>query len=62
MPPVLCSMMGEALEGYILKCPYSYWQFDVRTGEYLEDREIKILTYPCKVENGKVFIKIVPKQ
>lgn len=55
-------MMGEALEGYILKCPYSYWQFDVRTGEYLEDREIKILTYPCKVENGKVFIKIVPKQ
>ena len=57
-----CPMMGGALEGYILECPCHYWKFDVRTGEYLEDREITIPTYPCKVEDGKVFVKIVPKQ
>ena len=40
-----CALSGGTLEGYTLKCPCHDWKFDIRTGEFLSAKEIKIPTY-----------------
>lgn len=53
-----CPLSGGVLEGYIIKCPCHDWRFDIRTGELLEVKELKIPTYQMKFEDGKIFVKI----
>ena len=53
---------GSLGEGYVqegaLVCPLHYWEFDVRTGEYLDDPVICLKRYETKVEGGDVLVKI----
>ena len=53
-----CALSGGTLEGYTLKCPCHDWKFDIRTGEFLSAKEIKIPTYQLKVSDGKIYLKI----
>jgi nitrite reductase/ring-hydroxylating ferredoxin subunit len=53
-----CPLRGGALDGYILQCPCHDWRFDIRTGELLEAREIKIAVYEWKIVGGHIWIKL----
>lgn len=53
-----CPLRGGALDGYILKCPCHDWRFDIRTGELLEAKEIKIKVYKWKIIDGNIYVKL----
>jgi 3-phenylpropionate/trans-cinnamate dioxygenase ferredoxin component len=49
---------GE-LDGHVLTCPWHAARFDVRTGKVLRGPARQdILTYPVKVEDKAIFIKL----
>lgn len=51
--------LGEGfLEGEVITCPWHMWEYDVRTGENLEDHSLKVAIYPVKVENGDVLVAL----
>lgn len=41
----------------ILVCPWHSWEFDLRTGENLPDRSVKLPSFPTRVENGDVIVE-----
>lgn len=53
-----CPLSRGRLEGFIITCACHNWRFDIRTGEFLDAREIKISTYQWKKEDGKVLVKV----
>ena len=53
-----CTLAGGQLEGYTLQCPCHAWKFDIATGEFLAAREIKVQTYLCKSEDGKIHVNL----
>lgn len=58
-----CPHMGCSLERGILRenlvmCPCHGWKFDIRNGQYTENSAIKLATYPCKIENGRIYVKV----
>jgi nitrite reductase/ring-hydroxylating ferredoxin subunit len=53
-----CTLSRGSLGGFIVECPCHEWTFDIRTGAFVTANEIKIPTYECKAENGKVFVKV----
>jgi nitrite reductase/ring-hydroxylating ferredoxin subunit len=60
-PHMGCSLEGEILRGYSIMCPCHGWKFDVRNGQYEEIKEIALTAYQCKIQNGKVYIKLTDK-
>ena len=51
--------LGEGdLEGSIVTCPWHGWQFDVTTGQSPINPAACVPTYPCKVEEGDVWVQI----
>ena len=47
--------LGEGmLEGNVVTCPWHMWQYNVCTGENLEDSLLKLETYPVQVEGGDI--------
>jgi nitrite reductase/ring-hydroxylating ferredoxin subunit len=55
---MFCGLSGGSLDGYTIICPCHDWQFDLRTGEYEEEKEIKLTKYEWKIESGKIWAKI----
>ncbi len=53
-----CPLGLGNLEDYIVKCPCHDWRYDIRTGEFLDAKEIKITVYEWKIEEGKIVIKV----
>ena len=53
-----CPLTVGTLDGYVLTCPCHDWRYDIRTGQFLDAKEIIIPTYEWKIEDGKVFIKL----
>jgi nitrite reductase/ring-hydroxylating ferredoxin subunit len=47
-----------ALDGPVVLCPWHAWSWDVRTGENTANPELKIATYPVKVEDGQVLVQV----
>ena len=59
----VCLHMGGPLgqgflEGDKLICPWHGWEYDVRTGQLLDDPQSKVALYPIKVENGDVMVEV----
>ena len=52
-----CPLTAGSLEGYILTCPCHDWRFDVRDGIFLEAPELRIKSYPVKIEGEKILIQ-----
>ncbi len=46
---------GE-LNDNVLTCPWHAWQFDVKTGCYVDNPELKIKSYPVRVQSDDVYI------
>lgn len=53
-----CTLAGGRLDGYTLQCPCHEWKFDFTTGEFIDAREIKVQTYRCKSQDGKILVKL----
>jgi nitrite reductase/ring-hydroxylating ferredoxin subunit len=53
-----CTLSGGHLDGDTLQCPCHEWKFDITTGEFINAREIKVQTYPCKSEHGQVQVQM----
>ncbi len=53
-----CPLAGGNLDNYVIICPCHDWKFDIRTGEFLDSKEIKIPIYQIKLKEGNIFIKI----
>ena len=53
-----CPLFTGKLEGYIITCPCHDWQFDIRTGKFLDAPELGLVIYPIKSEDGKMFINL----
>jgi nitrite reductase/ring-hydroxylating ferredoxin subunit len=54
-----CPLFLGRLDGYIITCPCHDWQFDIRTGLFLDSPELKLATYPVKSEASKLFVDFV---
>ncbi len=51
--------LGEGyLQGRSLVCPLHYWEFDIDTGEYLDDPTTCLRRYETKVEDGSVLVRV----
>jgi nitrite reductase/ring-hydroxylating ferredoxin subunit len=57
-PHMWCSFKGTKLDGYIMKCPCHDWRYDIRTGEFIDAKEIKLETYPLKKEGEDILIDL----
>ena len=53
-----CPLAAGMLEGYLLQCPCHDWRFDIRTGEFIEAKEIKLPTYRVKITDNNIYIQI----
>ncbi len=45
------------VQGDAIVCPLHYWEFDIKSGEYLDDPTTCLKKYETKVEGGSVFVK-----
>ena len=51
--------LGEGtLEGDVVTCPWHMWQYNVCTGENLEDSTLKVETYPVRVTGDDIEVEI----
>ncbi len=57
-PHMGCTFEHGILTDFLVMCPCHGWKFDIRTGEYTENKQTPLQTYLCKVEKGKIFIEI----
>jgi nitrite reductase/ring-hydroxylating ferredoxin subunit len=57
-PHMGCRLSGGNLDGGLIVCPCHDWRFNLDTGEYENQPAYKLVTYPFKVEAGKIWVKI----
>jgi 3-phenylpropionate/trans-cinnamate dioxygenase ferredoxin subunit len=57
-PHMGCGFSDGALDGYVIICPCHDWRFDLRTGEYEEQKEMKLTKVEWKIEAGKIWVKL----
>ena len=57
-PHMGCSLANGELKEYIVTCPCHGWRFDIRNGQYQAAKAIKLMTYECKIQDGKIHIKL----
>lgn len=53
-----CPLEGGKLRGTILTCPCHDWRFDVRDGRFVTAPELRIETFPTRVEDGRVHVRL----
>jgi nitrite reductase/ring-hydroxylating ferredoxin subunit len=47
-----------ALEGSLVTCPWHSWQFDAATGACAFNAELRIPTYPVRVEQNDILVDL----
>jgi len=53
-----CPLSRGTLDGHIVTCPCHDWRYDVRTGVFVDAKEIMLPTYECKIEDGMIMIRL----
>jgi nitrite reductase/ring-hydroxylating ferredoxin subunit len=46
------------IENGRLRCPWHGWEFDPTTGETLRSRDVKVPTFPVKIQGEDVFLEL----
>jgi len=57
-PHMGCPLSKGTLEEYVIKCPCHDWRFDIRSGEFVDAKEIRLPVYETKIVDGSVFINM----
>lgn len=47
-----------AFDGGVVTCPWHAWEFDSANGECVFNRDLKIPTYPVRVEAGDILVDL----
>ncbi|MEW4490432.1 Rieske (2Fe-2S) protein [Thalassoglobus sp. JC818] len=47
-----------ALNGCVVTCPWHGWQYEITTGEHCLNPQIRLQTFPVKVEGDSVLVEI----
>ena len=42
----------------IIRCSWHGWEFDIKTGEFLVDKKVKVRKFPLEIKGNEIFIKI----
>ena len=54
------STLGATLiiedDGEMLRCPWHFWSFEIATGQCLVDPEVRVKTYPVKIDGDDIVI------
>jgi nitrite reductase/ring-hydroxylating ferredoxin subunit len=51
--------LGEgSLDGNVVTCPWHMWEYDVTTGEFTANREIKVASYAVQVEGDEIKVAV----
>ena len=51
--------LGEGtLEGDVVTCPLHMWEYNVRTGETLADRSLKVASYAVQVDGDDIKVAL----
>jgi len=51
--------IGEGqLMGEVIICPWHQWEYNVRTGENVDDSSLKVVTYPVQVEGSEIKVAV----
>ncbi|MEM1028752.1 MAG: NifU family protein [Myxococcota bacterium] len=62
--PNACTHLGMPLDGGevengVLRCPYHAFEYRLASGECLTAPDIALVSYPTRVENGRVQVQVV---
>ncbi|WP_406660658.1 Rieske (2Fe-2S) protein [Methanolobus sp. ZRKC3] len=57
-PHMGCPLSKGVLEGSVITCSCHDWQFDVKSGQFLTAKEIKVPVYDTKVSDNKLFVNL----
>lgn len=57
-PHMGCSLSKGTLKEYVIKCPCHDWRFDIRSGEFIDAKEIKLQVYETRIVDGSVFVNM----
>lgn len=57
--PHLGNKLPEKLDGDTLQCKVHKWKFDIKTGYCIETGDRHLHAYPVKIEDDKVFVKMI---
>ena len=57
-PHMGCSLERGILREYLVMCPCHGWKFDVRNGQYEDNKGTTLMSYRCKIQNGKVYVEL----
>lgn len=51
--------LGEGeLMGEVVVCPWHQWEYNVCTGENVDDRSLKVSTYPVQVDGSEIKVAV----
>ena len=57
--PHMGGPMGEGyVDGTTLICPWHAWRFDATTGCALANPQVRLHTYPVRVERGRIQVEV----
>jgi nitrite reductase (NADH) small subunit len=45
-------------EGRILRCPWHSWEYNIRTGESVFDKNVRIVSYAVEIVDGEIAVSI----
>jgi nitrite reductase (NADH) small subunit len=46
------------LDGCVIMCPWHAWTFDVTTGANTVNADMKVASYPVRVQDGQVLVEV----
>ena len=56
-PTVQGATLTIDADGETLRCPWHFWPFEISTGQCLTNPEMRVKTYPVKVDGDQVIIE-----
>jgi len=56
LPVARSGHMEWGAEGYVLRCPWHAWEFDIRTGRSYTATKMRIKTYPVEIREQRVHL------
>ncbi len=57
-PHQQCLISHGTIKDTVVICPCHDWNFRIKTGEYTAEPAITLTPFECKVEAGKIWVKV----